>query len=108
MFTNNQKRISEIRLQKVNEAALAHGTCAIDIQLSVARSELRQEQVLNMELKQQLEELRRRVEAAETALSMARHNLLQQTLKMEETAAKAHAVESLRLDDLKAIEHLLA
>lgn len=62
--------------------------------------------MLNLDLNSQVEDLKKRVEAAETALSMARHNMLQQTLKMEETAKKAKAVESLRLEDLKAIEHL--
>jgi len=44
-------KISEIRLRQITELAITHGTTALDVQLSVTKAELQQEQILGKEMR---------------------------------------------------------
>lgn len=103
------KRINELRLRTIQETAFTMSSSGYDSQtmnLAVIRTELKEEQSTNADLKKQLQLLAEGKDSTQASLAMCRHNLLQVTMKLEEEARRVCTVERMRLNDLAENEKL--
>ena len=70
------------------------------VNLTVVRAELEEEQRTNVDLRQQLKLLAQGKDQTQASLAVCRHNLLQVTMKLEEEVRRVNSLEKLRLEDM--------